>query len=94
MLRETLLPILLPVNRPGKLSGPVVTRSFEKQAPRNQSNRQNLHDDLAKVKPVSLSVIKSVKTNLVFLTKPGEQFIHASFIKKFFFPSEKKFCTC
>ena len=28
-------------------------------------------------KPVSLSVIKSIKTNLVFLTKPGEQFIHA-----------------
>ena len=27
------VPVRLPVNRPGKLSGPVVTGSFEKQAP-------------------------------------------------------------
>ena len=26
-------PVKFPVNRPGKLSGPVVTRSFEKRAP-------------------------------------------------------------
>ena len=48
-----------------------------KSLARNQSNRQNLHDDLAKVKSVSFLVIKSIKTYLVVLTKPGEQFIHA-----------------
>ena len=53
------------------------TSRLIKYMARNQSNRQNLHDDLAKVKSVSLSVIKSIKTNLVFLTKPGEQFMHA-----------------
>ena len=34
VLRETIPgPVKFPVNRPGKLSGPVVTGSFEKRAP-------------------------------------------------------------
>ena len=34
-------PVKFPVKRPGKLSGPVVTGSFEKQAPGPKSHANN-----------------------------------------------------